>query len=151
MQHELTLPIDHKTARTLRVGDVLFLTGDLFTARDQAHVLMLSLHASGSDLPFDPSQMALFHCGPVISKHADGWKVVAAGPTTSIRMEPFEDQFWGYFVLPSSSEREEWAMAQVPRCNPLARSMPNTQAEPEPWLPNESMLLTVCTGSKNWA
>ena len=100
MQHELTLPIDHKTARTLRVGDVLFLTGDLFTARDQAHVLMLSLHASGSDLPFDPSQMALFHCGPIVSKHDNGWKIVAAGPTTSIRMEPFEDQFLEIFRPP---------------------------------------------------
>ncbi len=100
MQHELTLPINHTTARALRVGDVLFLTGDLFTARDQAHVLMLSLHTSGSDLPFDPSQMALFHCGPVVLKQANGWKIVAAGPTTSIRMESFEDQFLEKFRPP---------------------------------------------------
>jgi tartrate/fumarate subfamily iron-sulfur-dependent hydro-lyase beta chain len=100
MRHNLTLPIDHATARTFRVGDVLFLSGTLFTARDQAHALMLDLHASGESLPFDPSQMALFHCGPVVSKHADGWKVVAAGPTTSIRMESMEDQFLEVFRPP---------------------------------------------------
>ena len=100
MQHDLILPIDHAMARTLRIGDVLFLSGTLFTARDQAHVLMLDMHASGEVLPFDPSQMALFHCGPVMSKQSDGWKVVAAGPTTSIRMESTEAQFLESFRPP---------------------------------------------------
>jgi tartrate/fumarate subfamily iron-sulfur-dependent hydro-lyase beta chain len=100
MQHNLTLPIDHATARTLRIGDVLFLNGTVFTARDQAHALMLSLQASGQTMPFDPSLMALFHCGPVVSKQADGWKIVAAGPTTSIRMESMEDQFLEAFRPP---------------------------------------------------
>lgn len=100
MRHELTLPIDHAQARALRVGDILFLSGTLFTARDQAHVLMLDLQASGANIPFDPNQMALFHCGPVISKGSDGWKVVAAGPTTSIRMESTEDRFLELFRPP---------------------------------------------------
>ena len=100
MNHDLRLPIDSTTARKLRVGDILFLTGTIFTARDQAHTLMLEAHESGEGIPFDPSQMALFHCGPVMSKQHSGWKVIAAGPTTSIRMELFEDKFLETFRPP---------------------------------------------------
>lgn len=100
MKHNLALPIDNATARKLRAGDVLFLTGTIFTARDQAHVLMLEAQGSGKGIPFDPSQMALFHCGPVMSKQHDGWKAIAAGPTTSIRMELLEDKYLEAFRPP---------------------------------------------------
>jgi fumarate hydratase subunit beta len=93
MKRELTLPIDEKTTRGLRVGDILYLTGRLFTARDEAHHLMLEAHERGEPLPFDASQMALFHCGPVVRKTDNNWEVIAAGPTTSIRMELFEERF----------------------------------------------------------
>lgn len=100
MKRDLTLPIDSATARELRVGDILFLTGTIFTARDEAHLLMLEKQESGEGIPFDPSQMALFHCGPVVSKQNGGWKVIAAGPTTSIRMELFEDKYLETFRPP---------------------------------------------------
>jgi fumarate hydratase subunit beta len=100
MRRELTLPIDGETVRELRVGDILYLTGRLFTARDEAHHLMLEAHEKGESLPFDPSQMALFHCGPVARKTDGGWEVIAAGPTTSIRMELFEDRFLETFRPP---------------------------------------------------
>ncbi len=93
MKRDLTLPIDESTARELRVGDILHLTGKLFTARDETHHRMLEAHEKGDTLPFDPAQMALFHCGPVVRKSGDGWEVIAAGPTTSVRMELFEDRF----------------------------------------------------------
>ena len=100
MKRDLILPIDEATARVLRVGDILFLTGILFTARDEAHVQMLKAQESGEDIPFDPSQMALFHCGPVVTKRDGGWKVIAAGPTTSIRMETIEDKYLETFRPP---------------------------------------------------
>jgi len=100
MERNLTLPIDGATARELRVSDILFLTGTIFTARDEAHLLMLEAQESGKDIPFDPSQMALFHCGPVVSRQNGGWKVIAAGPTTSIRMELFEDKYLETFRPP---------------------------------------------------
>ena len=100
MERNLTLPIDGVTVRELRVGDILFLTGTIFTARDEAHSLMLEAQKSGKDIPFDPSQMALFHCGPVVSRQNGGWKVIAAGPTTSIRMELFEDKYLETFRPP---------------------------------------------------
>jgi fumarate hydratase subunit beta len=97
MERDLSLPIDEETARELRVGDVLFVTGRLFTARDGAHQLMLERHENGEPLPFTPSGMALFHCGPLVRKTEHGWDVVAAGPTTSARMEAFEDRFLAVF------------------------------------------------------
>jgi tartrate/fumarate subfamily iron-sulfur-dependent hydro-lyase beta chain len=44
-------------------------------------------------IPFNPSDMGLFHCGPLMKKEKNKWKVVSAGPTTSSRMEIFEDKF----------------------------------------------------------
>jgi tartrate/fumarate subfamily iron-sulfur-dependent hydro-lyase beta chain len=93
MEREVTLPIDEAAARELRVGDILYLSGRMFTARDEAHLTMLEAHEKGEEIPFDPGAMALFHCGPVVRRTDDSWDVVAAGPTTSIRMEIFEDRF----------------------------------------------------------
>ncbi len=98
MERRIDLPIDEAQARELRVGDILFLTGQIFTARDEAHLTMLHAREAGEDLPFDPGAMALFHCGPVVRKAGDGWDVIAAGPTTSVRMEIFEDRFLEAFA-----------------------------------------------------
>lgn len=81
----------------MRVGDILYVTGELFTARDEAHRLMLARHDEREAMPFDPASMALFHCGPVVRKIDNVWDVLAAGPTTSIRMEPHEDRFLDAF------------------------------------------------------
>lgn len=100
MRRDIALPVQPEDVREWRVGDILFLTGTIFTARDEAHLLMLEKEESGEGIPFDPAQMALFHCGPVVSKVGDGWKVIAAGPTTSIRMEIFEDRYLETFRPP---------------------------------------------------
>jgi len=100
MKRNVTLPIDSVSARELRVGDILFLTGTIFTARDQAHILMLEAQDSGKGISFDPSQMALFHCGPIMSRQGGHWKAISAGPTTSIRMELFEDRYLEAFRPP---------------------------------------------------
>ncbi len=97
MRHELILPIDEATSRDLHVGDILYITGKLFTARDEAHRLMIEHSENGAPPPFDPSQMALFHCGPVVRQSGDGWEVVAAGPTTSMRMDLFGRRFLEMF------------------------------------------------------
>jgi len=98
MERRLDLPIDEARARELRVGDILYLTGKIFTARDEAHLTMLEVKEAGKPLPFDPGAMALFHCGPVVRKAGGGWEVIAAGPTTSVRMEIFEDRFLEAFA-----------------------------------------------------
>jgi tartrate/fumarate subfamily iron-sulfur-dependent hydro-lyase beta chain len=89
MPHKLQLPISEEAVRALRVGDEVEITGTLVTGRDAAHK---HLHA-GHDAAFDSMVRGrfLYHCGPVVKRAVDGsWTVVAAGPTTSIREEPFE-------------------------------------------------------------
>jgi tartrate/fumarate subfamily iron-sulfur-dependent hydro-lyase beta chain len=53
----------------------------------------MMLEKDKDSLPIKPSEMALFHCGPLMKKENGKWKVVSAGPTTSSRMEIFEDKF----------------------------------------------------------
>jgi len=97
MDKVLTTPIDESVIRTLHVGDTIYVSGRAFTARDDAHHVLLDAAAAGETLPLAPGEMALFHCGPVVEKTADGWRVVSAGPTTSARMEMFEADFLDRF------------------------------------------------------
>ena len=88
MEKVLTTPISEEEVRGLSAGDVIYVSGLLFAARDEAHKLLLERGA-----PFPLEGLALFHCGPVVQKVGEGWRVVAAGPTTSARMEIFEAEF----------------------------------------------------------
>ncbi len=85
---ELVTPISEEDVRRLKVGDVIYVTGTLFLARDEAHRKMLE---EGAPIPTEGG--VLYHCGPVVMKVGDEWKVVSAGPTTSARMEMFEYDF----------------------------------------------------------
>ena len=91
MEYHLDLPVGSDVIKKLRVGDIVYVSGMIFTARDEAHHMMLE--KDKEDIPFDPSEMALYHCGPLMKETKDGWEVVSAGPTTSSRMEIFEDKF----------------------------------------------------------
>lgn len=88
---ELKTPLSEDSVRALKVGDEVAITGTLFTGRDAVHKY---LH-EGGQLPGGVSFRGgvLYHCGPVIVKDEAGdWKCVAAGPTTSIREEPYQWQ-----------------------------------------------------------
>jgi len=95
--YHLKTPISEEDARKLHVNDVVYLSGTLVTARDQAHRRALQLAKEGKSLPFSLEGLAVYHCGPVMSKQDEGWVVVAAGPTTSTRMDAYEDQFMQAF------------------------------------------------------
>ena len=88
---KLTTPISEAAIRSLKVGDEVHLSGVLFTGRDAVHKF---LHEGGK-LPPEVNLQGgiIYHCGPVVIKDERGeWKVVAAGPTTSIREEPYQGQ-----------------------------------------------------------
>ncbi len=92
--YHLKTPVKEEEVRKLKIRDILYISGKMFTARDEGHKKMLEMKERGKELPFNPSEMVMFHCGPLIrKKSSDEWEVVAAGPTTSIRMEVFEDEF----------------------------------------------------------
>src|SRR5438309_615072 len=88
---ELKVPISEETIRSLKVGNEVMVTGTVFTGRDAVHKY---LHEGGALPPGVKFKDAvLYHCGPVVMKGAEGnWRVTAAGPTTSIREEPYQWQ-----------------------------------------------------------
>jgi len=93
-EHHLQLPLDEATVRGLALGDTVHLSGTFVTARDEAHIHALQHADEGKALPFDFEGSAVFHCGPIMRDLGDGrWELVAAGPTTSSRMNNLEPQF----------------------------------------------------------
>ncbi len=91
--YKLKTPISEEEIRKLKVNDVIYITGTIVTARDQAHRRALEYFNEGKSLPISLEGLAVFHCGPVVGKEKDKWVAVAAGPTTSTRMDIFEDEF----------------------------------------------------------
>jgi tartrate/fumarate subfamily iron-sulfur-dependent hydro-lyase beta chain len=91
--YKLKTPISEEQVRKLKVNDTIYITGIMVTARDQAHRRALELAKKGEKIPIDLKGLAVFHCGPIVKKEGDKWIAVAAGPTTSTRMDIFEDEF----------------------------------------------------------
>ncbi|MHC4914158.1 MAG: FumA C-terminus/TtdB family hydratase beta subunit [Planctomycetota bacterium] len=91
----LTTPLKTEDVADLRVGDVVYLSGQIFTARDMAHIRIMELLSGGGELPEDFNGAALYHAGPVMIKEGDAWRNVVIGPTTSMRMEPFSEAVLG--------------------------------------------------------
>ena len=92
----LTTPLTEAAVRSLKVGDEVQISGVLYTGRDAVHKY---LH-EGGELPpgVDLKGGIIYHCGPVMMKQADGsYQCTAAGPTTSIREEPYQAEIIGHF------------------------------------------------------
>ena len=85
---EIKLPISADEIRKLRAGDEVSISGVMITARDAAHKYMVETDAPEVQEVLRDSM--IYHCGPVVKKEGDTYSFVAAGPTTSIREEPYE-------------------------------------------------------------
>lgn len=85
----LRYPFDERVVRALRAGDAVSLSGLVYTGRDKFH----KFFADGGAIGVDFRGGALYHCGPVVVREGDGWRVVSAGPTTSVRENPYEPDF----------------------------------------------------------
>jgi fumarate hydratase, class I len=83
----LRAPLSDADVRALKVGDVVMISGRMFTGRDAVHSYLMK-----HEPPVDLHGSVLYHCGPVVAKDGDGWRVTAAGPTTSIREEPYQGE-----------------------------------------------------------
>jgi fumarate hydratase, class I len=81
----LQAPISEDDVRKLKVGDVVLISGRVYTGRDAVHA-----HLMKHEPPVDLKGAVLYHCGPVVAKEGSGWRITAAGPTTSIREEPYQ-------------------------------------------------------------
>ena len=108
MATTLTVPITEEQIRTLKVGDQVLLNGVIYTARDAAHKYMMESFIAGEcpeseravyeELKAGLAGSVIYHCGPVVRKRDDGkYEFVAAGPTTSLREEPYQADVIGHF------------------------------------------------------
>ncbi|MCX7682993.1 MAG: FumA C-terminus/TtdB family hydratase beta subunit [Anaerolineae bacterium] len=107
----LTIPCSEEAIRALHVGDTVSLSGILVTGRDAAHKYLCERFIRATTIPESERQFydelrrvldggMIYHCGPVVRRDATGkWEFVAAGPTTSIREEPYEAEVIAHFGL----------------------------------------------------
>ena len=94
LEYYLKTPVSEEDIRKLKAGDLVYISGTIITARDEAHLKALELHEEGKEPPVSFTGRGVFHCGPIMREDSeDKWQVVAAGPTTSARMEIFQDNF----------------------------------------------------------
>ena len=87
MDKHITVPYDEKTARELRSGDYVYITGNIYTARDAAHKRMYEALEQGKELPFDVKNSVIYYMGP--SPAREGRPIGSAGPTTASRMDKY--------------------------------------------------------------
>ena len=85
-------PLTEETVRALKVGDVVLISGEMYTGRDAVHA-----HLMKNPPPVDLNGAVLYHCGPVMLQEGEKWTVKAAGPTTSIREEPYQADVIGKY------------------------------------------------------
>lgn len=109
---EITIPIDDETIRSLKVGDLVALTGIILTGRDAVHKWMIETFVIQTRSPQDDDLEIyeaikpllaggiIYHCGPVVAGLESGdYQFVAAGPTTSIREEPYQGDVMHHFNM----------------------------------------------------
>ena len=85
MNVKLKTPISSDETANLRIGDIVYISGKIYTARDSAHKRMVE---EGS--PVNINGAVIFHAGPIIRKSGEKYEMIAIGPTTSTRMNPYE-------------------------------------------------------------
>jgi fumarate hydratase subunit beta len=108
---KLTIPISEETIRDLKVGEAVSLSGVISTGRDNAHKYIIDDFVKTNGQPQESEQDVyaalkdilaegvIYHCGPVIRKDNGKYSFVAAGPTTSIREEPYQADVIEHFNL----------------------------------------------------
>ncbi|MHA1150323.1 MAG: FumA C-terminus/TtdB family hydratase beta subunit [Promethearchaeota archaeon] len=90
MKHKITLPILDSQVRELKIGDLVFLSGLLITARDQAHRRINDYINLNKPLPREFSRLkgsAIYHCGPIMKECNSKYEFISGGPTTSQRLD----------------------------------------------------------------
>jgi len=86
MKKKLFTPFEEGEIKELKLGDVVHLTGEVYTARDGAHHRIIEYEREGKEIPIEKGAV-IYHCGPLMRMREGEWEIIAAGPTTSARME----------------------------------------------------------------
>lgn len=88
----LNSPLNEETVRSLKIGDTVHINGPLITGRDEMHIRALKMARAGEEVPKEIYNSVLYHCGPIMIQSGEKWIPVAAGPTTSARMDDMESE-----------------------------------------------------------
>jgi len=86
IKKKIQTPIGEEEIKDLQLGDIIYLNGEVYTARDRAHQRIIEDESGGKEIPIEKGAV-LYHCGPLVRKNKGNWEIIAAGPTTSSRME----------------------------------------------------------------
>ena len=100
MIRRIELPASPADIAAWRAGDLLTLSGVVITARDLAHRRLFEAATQGEELPFDPTGLPIFHCGPLARRDDSRWTIAGLGPTSSARMEGTTPTIMAHFATP---------------------------------------------------
>lgn len=89
-EYHLRTPLEFEDIAQISLGDIVYLSGKIVTGRDMVHRRIIE---EGVDPPMDLRGLALFHAGPIVKRDEKGWRIVAIGSTTSMRMEKYGADF----------------------------------------------------------
>lgn len=87
MDKKITLPITSEKAKDLKAGDYVYLSGEMYVARDAAHKRLMELISESKELPIDLKDATIYYMGP--SPAREGRPIGSAGPTTASRMDKY--------------------------------------------------------------
>jgi len=85
-EYRFKTPLTEEDVRKLNLGDIVYVSGTIYTARDMAHRRLVEYAEKGLELPVSLDGAVIYHAGPIVRKVGEEWEVVSAGPTTSTRM-----------------------------------------------------------------
>lgn len=110
---KINTPIDEKTLKTLKAGDIIELTGVIYTGRDAAHKRLIDLLEKGEQLPVDLKGQTIYYVGPAPKK--PGEVIGSAGPTSSYRMDPYSPTLmkYGLKVMIGKGSRSDLFIEQM--------------------------------------
>jgi fumarate hydratase subunit beta len=92
-EYHLQTPLKIDDIKNLNLQDVVYISGIIYTARDEAHIHILNDLRNGKKIEVNLRDSVVFHCGPIVRKSNGKWEIIAAGPTTSTRMNSLEPEF----------------------------------------------------------
>jgi len=95
----LKAPLTRDVVDSLALGEVVCISGPVITGRDEMHIRALEYARGGQEVPKEIVGSVLYHCGPIMIKKGDKWVVIAAGPTTSTRMNKLEPEMIKVFSI----------------------------------------------------
>jgi len=99
MKIQVETPLSIDFIKKLSIGDEVYLTGEIITIRDRTSSRAIEYKIKGKPIPAELNESIIYHCGPIVKKIDEEWNVVAAGPTTSIRMENLTPQLIKMFNI----------------------------------------------------